>query len=139
MPVPTLIDTSALVAAMSVSETHHVRTAEALKRLAPDGLLIPVNILAETMSFARARFGLDVQRVLWDGLAVAGIEIVPADAALIARARVIDVAYADAGFGFADCMLLATCEVRRIARVLTLDQRLAAYRPSFSAGLDILP
>ena len=66
--MPTLIDTSALVAAMSVSETHHVRTAEALKRLAPDGLLIPATILGETMSFARARFGLDAQRRLWDGL-----------------------------------------------------------------------
>lgn len=137
--MPTLIDTSALVAAMNVSESHHVRTAEALKRLAPGGLMVPATILAETMSFARARFGLDVQRRLWDGLAVAGIEIVPADAALIARAREIDAAYADAGFGFADCTLLATCEVTRIARVLTLDQRLAAYRPSFSAGLEILP
>lgn len=137
--MPVLIDTSALVAAMNQRETHHARTAEALGRLAPEGLLVPATILAETMSFARARFGLEVQRRLWDGLEDAGIGIVPATAELIDRAREIDAAYADVGLGFADCTLLATCEELRIARVLTLDRRLAVYRPSFAASLELLP
>lgn len=137
--MPILIDTSAIVAAMNEQETHHARVAEELVRLAPDGLLIPSTILAETMSFARARYGLQVQRRLWDGIGRAGIEIVPVDAELIARAREIDVVYEDAGFGFADCALLATCERLRIARLFTLNRRLALYRPGFAEGIEILP
>ena len=137
--MPILIDTSAMVAAMNEQETHHARVAQALVRLAPHGLLIPSTILAETMSFARARYGLLVQRRLWDGISKAGIEIVPVDAELIARAREIDVAYEDAEFGFADCTLLATCERLRIARLFTLDRRLALYRPGFAEGIEILP
>jgi uncharacterized protein len=139
MAVPILLDTSALVAAMNIRETHHTAAAEALARLAPEGLLIPATILAETMSFARARFGLAVQRTLWDGLRTSGIEIVATDAQIIAHAREIDQSYSDVGFGFADCTLLATCESLRVARVLTLDRRLAAYRPGFAAALELLP
>jgi predicted nucleic acid-binding protein len=139
MAVPILLDTSALVAAMNTRETHHVAAAEALARLAPEGLLIPATILAETMSFARARFGLAVQRTLWDGLRTSGIEIVATDAQIIAQAREIDQSYSDVGFGFADCTLLATCESLRVARVLSLDSRLAAYRPGFAAALELLP
>ena len=139
MSLPVLIDTSALVAAMNERETHHESVAEAFARLEPEGLLIPVTILAETMSFARARFGLRVQRRLWDGLGEAGIGIVPATAETIGRARDIDAVYEDSGFGFADCTLLATCEELRIVRVLTLDRRLALYRPTFATALELLP
>ena len=69
----------------------------------------------------------------------ARIEVAAADEALLGRAREIDVAYADAGFGFADCTLLASCEALRCARVLSFDRRLVMYRPSFATTLEVLP
>lgn len=98
-----------------------------------------MSILAETMSFVRARYGLRHQRRLWDALETSGIEILPADHDLVVAARAIDATYADAGFGFADCMLLATCEREQASRILSFDRRLAAYRPGFAPALEVLP
>lgn len=91
------------------------------------------------MSFIRARFGLDQQRRFWDGFANSGIVVVPVDSELIALARDIDARYGDAGFGFADCTLLAACEQVGSATVLSLDQRLRSYRPTFANSLELLP
>lgn len=137
--MPTLIDTSVLYASTTSSETRHGEAAAAVRAASNDRLLLPVTILAETMSLVGSRRGLHHQRRLLDGVLASGIEIVPADADLVARAREIDREYEDAGFGFADCMLLATCERERIARVLSFDRRLAVFRPSFAPSLELLP
>lgn len=124
---------------MDTREKHHAAAAAALESAASDSILMPSTILAETMSFVRARFGLEQQRRVWDSLSASGIEIIAVGAELIEAAREIDRSYADVGFGFADCTLLATCEQERVARVLSLDRRLAVYRPSFASGLELLP
>ncbi|MEI6622723.1 MAG: PIN domain-containing protein, partial [Actinomycetes bacterium] len=134
-----LIDSSVLIAAARITETNHAAARAAMEHYAPGGLGVPVTILAETVSFLRARLGIDQQRRFWDAFAVSGIELVAVDAELLERARAIDLAYADAGFGFADCTLLATCEQERVATVLSLDRRLGAYRPSFAPALLLAP
>jgi predicted nucleic acid-binding protein len=91
------------------------------------------------MSFIRARFGIDQQRRFWGGFANSGIDVVPVDAELIAMAREIDAHYSDAGFGFADCTLLAACEQLGSATILSLDQRLRIYRPTSGSALELLP
>ena len=137
--MPILIDTSVLIASAMPRETHHSAAAQAIREARPDELAIPVTVLTETLSLVRARYGLEYQRRLWDGVRASGIGVLPVDAALLERARAIDERYADAGFGFVDCTLLAACEEQRIARVLSFDRRLATYRPSFAPGLELLP
>ena len=139
MILPIILDTAVIVAAMDKREKHHASAAAAMAGASPDRILMPSTIMAETMSFVRARYGLQYQRRVWDSLHASGIDIVAVGAELIAVAREIDQAYADVGFGFADCTLLATCEQEQVAKVLSLDRRLATYRPSFAAGLQLLP
>lgn len=70
---------------------------------------------------------------------MSGIAILGTDAGLVSSACAIDRAYADAGFGFADCVLLATCERERTARIMSFDRRLALYKPSFAGSLELIP
>jgi predicted nucleic acid-binding protein len=137
--LPILIDTSVLLASATPRETHHLAAAAAIRAAQPEALGIPLTILTETLSLIRVRYGLGYQRRLWDGVRVSGIDILYTDEPLLEHARDIDERYADAGFGFVDCTLLAACEEHRIARVLSFDRRLAAYRPTFAPGLEVLP
>lgn len=139
MALPILIDTSALLASATPRETHFAAASAAIRALQPEALAVPVTILTETLSLIRVRYGLEYQRRLWDGVRASGIKVLYVDSTLLDRARDIDERYADAGFGFADCTLLAACEEHRIARILSFDRRLAAYRPSFAPGLEVLP
>lgn len=111
----------------------------ALKDAEGASLGVPVSILAEAMSLLGARAGVEQQRRFWDGFTASGIEIISVDADLLEAARDIDRRYEDAGFGFADCTLLAACERLRCSSVLSFDRRLAAYRPSFASALELLP
>lgn len=137
--MPILTDTSVLLAASSPRESRYADAATALRSLVEEGLAVPVTILTETLALARNRYGLEHQRRLWDGLMASGIEVVSIGPATLERARQIESKYADVGFGFADCTLLATCEELRTARVLSFDRRLAAYKPSFAPALEVLP
>jgi predicted nucleic acid-binding protein len=137
--LPILADTSVLVAAATPRESRHREAADALLRIGSEGVAVPITILTETLCFVGTRYGLVHQRRLWDGLRASGIEVVPVGLETLERARAIDELYADAGFGFADCTLLAACEELRTARILSFDRRLAAYRPSFAPGLEVLP
>lgn len=139
MALPLLIDSSAFIAAARPREARHEQVAELLTARSADGLAAPVTILAETMSFVLARFGIEQQRSLWDAFGRSGIEMIPADAELLAVARDIDRRYSDANFGFADCTLLASCEVLRTPTILSLDQRLRVYRPTFASAIELLP
>ena len=105
----------------------------------PSGLVTPVTILAETMSFIRVRFGIEFQRRFWDAFMDSGIELAQVDDRVLHMARDIEERYSDCAFGFADCTLLATCETLKTARILSLDRRLSAYRPSFAGGVEVLP
>jgi predicted nucleic acid-binding protein len=134
-----LADTSVLFAAAVSRESDHAAAASAIETYGPAGIGIPVTILAETMSLTRARYGLERQRALWDAILSTDIEILPVDGETLRLARDIDRRYTDAGLGFADATLLAACEQLRIARVLSFDRRLAAYRPTFAATLEVLP
>ncbi len=137
--MPILTDTSVLLAAGIQRESQHEVAAEALRAHADDGLVVPLTILTELLCFARSRYGIDQQRRMWAGLSATGITVIPVDLPMLSLAHDIDARYSDVGFGFADCILLATCEALRTARVLSLDRRLAAYRPSFAQSLEVLP
>jgi predicted nucleic acid-binding protein len=117
----------------------HVEAARALHALEGERAIIPITILTETLCFVRTRYGLDHHRRLWANLESSSIEVLPADLELLEEARRIDERYADVGYGFADCTLLASCEMLRTARVLSFDRRLAAYRPSFASALEVMP
>ncbi|MDZ4168779.1 MAG: PIN domain-containing protein [Coriobacteriia bacterium] len=134
-----LTDTSFLIAAARQNESNHSRARAALVAHARDGLAVPAAILAETMGLLKSHWGLHVQRHFWDSLEASGITILGTDADLIANAHAIDLAYADAGFGFADCTLLATCEREGTARIMSFDRRLAAYKPTFAGSLELIP
>jgi len=134
-----LVDTSVLIAAARPRERSHVSAAAALKDAEVASLGVPVSILAEAMSLLGARAGIVQQRRFWDGFMASGIQLVSIDADLLEAARDIDRRYEDAGYGFADCTLLAACERLRCSRVLSFDRRLAAYRPSFAPALEVLP
>lgn len=133
-----LVDTSVLYAAARPGEDAHECATQALAEHAGT-LLIPEVVLSELMSLVRVRAGVHAQRAYWDGFMKSGIQIVAAEAELLQAARRIDRMYEDAGFGFVDCVLLATCEREQCARLLTLDSRLSVYRPTFTQVLDILP
>lgn len=135
----TLIDSSVLIASSNPREARHGVAVAALEQAAAGALAVPAAILAETMAFVMARYGVFHQRVLWDAIAASGIEVLAADEELIECAREVDRRYEDAGFGFTDCVLLASCERVRSARVLSFDRRLAAYKPSFAGSLELLP
>ncbi|MGB4593331.1 MAG: PIN domain-containing protein [Coriobacteriia bacterium] len=137
--MPILTDTSVLLAAAITRETRHADAAAALGINAQDGVAVPVTILTETLCFARTRYGIDRHRRLWDGISASGIEVITVGPEILKRAREIESKYADVGFGFADCTLLATCEELRTARVLSFDRRLAVYKPSFAPALEVLP
>jgi predicted nucleic acid-binding protein len=128
--LPILIDTSVLLASATPKETHHAAAAAAIRAAQPEVLAVPLTILTETLSLIRVRYGLEYQRRLWDGVRVSGVEILYSDESQLDRARDIDERYADVGFSFADCTL---------ARILSFDRRLVAYRPTFAPGLEVLP
>lgn len=135
----TLVDSSVMIAAARPAEALHDRAIGALEAHASGGLATPITILAETMSFIGARLGVELQRRFWDGFMHSGIEIVPVDAELLTPARDIDKRYADCGFGFADCTLLAACERAGTSRVLSFDSRLAVFRPASGGVFEVLP
>ena len=139
MVLSAILDTSILIAAISTREQHHLQAADVLREFAQGELTLPITILSETMSLISSRHGVSLQREVLDRIMASGVSVLPVDTQVLARAREIDGAYADAGFGFADSTLLACCEELRVARVLSLDRRLACYRPTFAPGLEILP
>ncbi len=136
--MPILVDSSFFIAAARPMETHHDAAVTALREL-DDELAMPSTILAESMGLVLSRWGVDAQRRLWDMFRASGIEVVAVGAEVLEVARGIGERYADAGFGFADCTLLAVCEELRTARILSLDRRLTAYRPSFAPALEVVP
>ena len=100
---------------------------------------MPVTILAEMLGLVGSRLDVVRQRQVWNAFRSSGIEVVPVGPEVLEEARRIDQRYADIGYGFADCTLLASCEALRTARVLSFDRRLAAYRPSFASALEVMP
>lgn len=102
-------------------------------------LATPVTILAETMSFIRARLGGQKQHAFWDAFMRSGIDVIDVDAETLALGLAIDAQYADADFGFADSVLLASCERLRCGRILSFDRKLAIYQPTFANHLEVLP
>lgn len=134
-----LADTAVLVASARLQEPAHADAVRLLEAHAAHRIAVPVSILAEAMGLLGSRDGIHHQRLFWDAFMKSGIEIVAVDRDLIEMARDIDRAYADAGFGFADCTLLAACEALRCGTVLSFDRRLALYRPSFAKALTVLP
>ena len=134
-----LVDSSVLIAGARPRDASHARAAAALEAVGEERLCLPVTILAETMGYLLRRDGIHGQRVFWDGFADSGIVTLAVDDGLIDMARDIDRRYSDVGFGFADSVLLATCEKQRCARVLSFDGRLAAFRPSFAEAIELLP
>jgi len=137
--VRALVDSSVLIAAARQRERLHGAAIAAISADEPRGLGTPITILAETMSFLHARVGVEGQRAFWDGFMRSGIEIIGVDLQLMEHARAIDRDYADAGFGFADCTLLAACERVGCARILSFDAQLRVYRPSFAGALEVVP
>jgi predicted nucleic acid-binding protein len=137
--LPILTDSSFLIAAARPREQYHARAVTALGDLEGADLAMPVTLLAESLGFVLSRWGVGVQRQVWDMFRASGIEVVPVGPETIERARAIDERYADAGFGFAGCTLLACCEELRTARILSFDRRLAAYKPSFAPSLEVMP
>jgi predicted nucleic acid-binding protein len=137
--LPILTDTSFFIAAARSKDSNHEAAVRTLRKLEGAELAMPVTILAESMGLVGSRSGVFRQRQVWDMFRVSGIEVVPVGTETLDRAREIDERYADAGFGFADCTLLAVCEELRTARILSFDRRLAAYRPSFAPSLEVLP
>jgi predicted nucleic acid-binding protein len=137
--LPILLDTSFLIAAARPREDNHPPAIRAFRDWSGTGFATPVTLLAESMGLVGSRWGVAQQRLFWDRFRASGIEVLYADAALLDRAREIEEHYAHAGFGFADCTLLAACEEHRIARILSFDRRLAIYRPTFAPGLEVLP
>jgi predicted nucleic acid-binding protein len=137
--LPILTDTSFFIALARPREENHLAAVAALRAVGNADLAMPVTLLSETMGLVLSRWGVARQRRLWDAFSASGIDVLPVDAGILVLAREIDERYADAGFGFADCTLLAACEELRTARVLSFDRRLAAYRPTFAAGLELLP
>jgi predicted nucleic acid-binding protein len=134
-----VLDSSVLIAAALARDASHERAAQALSSHSREELVVPIAILAEAMAFLGRRVGVHGQRVFWDGFMESSIEILPVDAELVASARAIDADYDDVGFGFADCVLLASCERHECSKVLSLDSRLSAYRPTFGAELQLIP
>jgi predicted nucleic acid-binding protein len=133
----TLVDSSLLIAVANSSDSHHASAVGALTD-EPD-LATPVTILAETMSFIRARLGATKQRAFWTAFMKSGIEVVEVGDELLQSALEIDERYRDAQFGFADSVLLATCEHLKCGRVLTFDKRVGLYRPTFASHLELRP
>lgn len=105
----------------------------------PGGLVLPITVLTETLAFHRRRWGVDIERAAWERIAASSVTLLAIDGRILRRARAIDDEYADVGFGFVDATILACCEEARIATVLSLDRRLACYRPSFASALEVLP
>lgn len=132
-----LVDSAVLIAAANPSDRNHAAATGALR--AESELVTPATILAEMMSFIRARLGGQKQRAFWDAFMRSGIDVVEVDAETLALGLAIDAQYADAGFGFADSVLLASCERLRCGRILSFDRKLAIYRPTFTSHLEVLP
>lgn len=137
--MPTVLDSSVLIAAARSSETHHKAAVAAMAAHEPGGLVLPVTVLTETLAFHRRRWGADIERAAWDRITSSSITLFEIDARVLRRARAIDSEYADASLGFVDATILACCEEARIATVLSLDRRLSCYRPTFAPVLEVLP
>jgi predicted nucleic acid-binding protein len=137
--LPTVLDSSVLIAAARSSEAHHEAAVAAMVAHEPGGLVLPVTVLTETLAFHRRRWGVDIERVTWERIAASSVKLLEIDGRILRRARAIDDEYADVGFGFVDATILACCEEARIATVLSLDRRLTCYRPSFASALQVLP
>lgn len=137
--MPILTDTSFFFAVAHQKDDCHVAAVRALRDLEDAELAMPVTILAEMLGLAGSRLGVARQRQIWGVFRSSGIEVVSVGPDVLEEARRIDERYADVGYGFADCTLLASCEALRTARVLSFNRRLAAYRPSFASALEVMP
>lgn len=134
-----LVDTSGWVGVMFPRDGNHLRAREAALALGGESHSTPVTTVAETAGLVRRRWGLSAERRFWDLFDAGQVDLLPVDAELMHEARTIDRRYSDLGLGFADSILLASCERERCARIFTFDRRLAAYKPSFAPSLELIP
>jgi predicted nucleic acid-binding protein len=136
-----LVDTGALYALADRRDGHHREAADFFRQArAGEAFALPVPVLVEAALFLDARLGPKAARALWDDAVEGVFSLLGVSAEVLAKARAIDRRYRDARLGLVDCTSLALCEQHRIETVFTYDRRhFAMYRPSFAAGLRLVP
>lgn len=135
----TLIDTSAVVAALDRADPAHGRVVAALGRERAS-IWVPLVVLPEVDHLVAARHGADraasvLARIVRGAWPVVGLE--PSD---LLRAADLMGRYADARLGFVDAAIAALAERLGVTRILTLDRRdFSMVRPRHAEAFEVLP
>jgi len=133
-----LVDAGPLVSLIDRGEPDHERCVEVLSSLAAP-MVTTWPALAEAMYLLGSAGGWKAQEALWKLLERGDLQLVPLDASLQNRTRVLLKQYQDMPMDLADGSLVAAAEALGLTRVFTLDSDFKFYRWTGKRKSEILP
>jgi uncharacterized protein len=133
-----LLDTSGLLAALDVSQSHHREAAASLAEARPPLLLSPF-VLAELDYLIASRVGPTARASLLEEVQRGAYLIETMTGADVAHAHAVIQRYADLHISLADASIVVLSERRRVQDVLTLDERHFRVLTSSGKPFRLLP
>lgn len=134
-----LLDTSGLIAALSVHQRQHAGAAAALRAATPPLILSPF-VLAELDYLLLKLAGIEAEARLLDEVARGAYELAAFDAADVEKAVVLVRRHRDLAIGLADASIVVLAERYGARDVLTLGERhFRVLRPGPRRTFRILP
>jgi hypothetical protein len=135
----TIVDTSAVLAALDRSDPTHARVVSALAEERAT-IILPIVVLPEVAFLLERRHGAARAAAAMDRIARGPWPIINLDPVDLLRTAELMARYTDARIGFVDAAIAALAERLAIVRVYTLDRRdFTRLRPRHAPAFDILP
>ncbi len=121
-PVPTLIDTLFVVAAINPRDQYHEQAAELARKFDRQPLLVTEAVLLEIGNALARGFKRQAVEVIDNFYASPEVEVVPLTPALFERSFELYRSHEDKEWGLVDCISFVTMRERGLTRALTFDQ-----------------
>jgi predicted nucleic acid-binding protein len=135
----TLIDTSAVIAAVDRADPAHDRVVAALAT-ERSTIGLPVVTLPEVAFLLSKRHGVAAAASVMDRLVRGPWPVTGLETQDLSRSTELMARYADSGIGFVDAAITALAERIGASRIYTLDRRdFAIMRPRHVAAFEVLP
>ena len=134
-----LADTGALYALVNRSDAWHQRV-RAWWEANSEPVVVPVTVIPEATYLIGTRLGSAHEAAFVRGLGAGEVDVEPLEAADLARAADLIVAYSDLRLGFVDASVVAVAERLEIDTLITTDRRhFTVVRPAHVPRLRLVP
>jgi len=125
-------DTTVLVGSINARDRAHRDCAALIERHRRDGIIVTAAVAVEVDYLVTKRVSRHAARAFLEDLDLGRYLLEPVDAALLRRARELDLQFADLGVGLADGTVVAAAERHRAGLILSLDAHHRIIAPGFA-------